>query len=437
MAMANIPNRLHYRQQNKPLLFLIFLQVAVLIAVFTYLQVSLGILCGIVLTLCLLAARPADSLRILLVAIPFYILMPIGDFWVSTTALVAYLMCITLFLKIMQGETRLPSSPLYRSIGLLLLVMLISLSYSVDLLESLKELFRWGSFLIVFFITLVALGKENRNLIPKLLWLIIVIAAVQVIVGAILMSHLGEARMRGTTAGPNTLAAYLVLCLPLAGSIYFSHQEKYSKRWLAGLISVILMAGIFMTGSRGGLMAATASLGILAVYKFSRQRIRVMKYIAVIALAIIVLLSSTPILKERIFHTWAYQGYKVDTAVVRLLQFSVIWEMIKERPFLGSGLGTFRHVFGQRVKNNILITDYTAHAHNIYLHIWAELGTAGLLVVLWLFWKILRLSKSATVHRCPLSRDILVPGIMGSVVGFGIHGLVDTVIFSLNYSSNI
>jgi O-antigen ligase len=69
------------------------------------------------------------------------------------------------------------------------------------------------------------------------------------------------------------------------------------------------------------------------------------------------------------------------------------------------------------------------HPHNMLLDFWAILGLPGLAALAWLqvaFWR----SGLATYRRLanPVLRALLL-GLMGSMVGFIAHGLVDTGYF--------
>lgn len=65
-----------------------------------------------------------------------------------------------------------------------------------------------------------------------------------------------------------------------------------------------------------------------------------------------------------------------------------IWEKtvdsIRERPMLGVGIGNYPIVLDQK----IFLAKAGSSAHNIYLHIAAEIGIFGLIVSLWLLWRL-------------------------------------------------
>lgn len=67
-----------------------------------------------------------------------------------------------------------------------------------------------------------------------------------------------------------------------------------------------------------------------------------------------------------------------------------IWEKsfvsIKKHPFLGVGIGNFPVVLGQK----LALAKAGSSAHNLYLHIAAEMGIPALLVALWFLWLLVQ-----------------------------------------------
>lgn len=59
---------------------------------------------------------------------------------------------------------------------------------------------------------------------------------------------------------------------------------------------------------------------------------------------------------------------------------------IKNHPFLGIGIGNFPVVLNQ----DIQLAKAGSSAHNLYLHIAAEMGIAALIITLWFFWDIFK-----------------------------------------------
>lgn len=59
-------------------------------------------------------------------------------------------------------------------------------------------------------------------------------------------------------------------------------------------------------------------------------------------------------------------------------------DSIKERPLLGVGIGNYPVVLDQ----NIFLAKAGSSAHNIYLHVAAEIGILGLIISIWFLWRL-------------------------------------------------
>lgn len=60
------------------------------------------------------------------------------------------------------------------------------------------------------------------------------------------------------------------------------------------------------------------------------------------------------------------------------------WEFIKKEPLTGIGIGNYPLVLNQKVE----LAKAGSTAHNIYLHVWSEIGVVGLVLLLFIFWKV-------------------------------------------------
>jgi tetratricopeptide (TPR) repeat protein/O-antigen ligase len=133
--------------------------------------------------------------------------------------------------------------------------------------------------------------------------------------------------------------------------------------FLGSLIGTSILAGLFLTGAsarkmtRRLLMAAavTGVLGVGVVGYFARQRIQSVSF--------------------RVF-TW------IST-----------WEMIREKPLLGTGIGSFKWAYPAYRRPEIILLEgksntETDHAEEEYLEVWYDEGLVGLGFFLWLIFTV-------------------------------------------------
>ena len=210
-----------------------------------------------------------------------------------------------------------------------------------------------------------------------------------------------------TLGNRNFLGAYLAVSLILA----LSFQTKWA--WLA---AIVLAVGLFSCGSRGAwlALAGTAALWFVCCRGGENHLSTTGRFIVVI----LVLATAS----------FTARGY-----IVRQWQSDVrpeIWKstvaMIKARPFIGHGLGTFFVEYPQFRRADYFLrpkaTNVTDHAHNEYLEVAAEQGFLGLIATGWIWgaclWRGYRRWSTSEGDRWQL-------GFLGAAIVFLLHGMVD------------
>lgn len=160
---------------------------------------------------------------------------------------------------------------------------------------------------------------------------------------------------------PNYLAACLVA--PSFFSIQFAMESK-KNRVLKWVLAAIILVGIFMTGSRGAMLAWGVGILIIVCKKFldnfSAKKLMILIVGAVVAVVIVFRFIPAAYI-ERIFdvNTW------MDASNIRRIDlWKNAFEMVFKRPLFGYGLG------------NTVSTIGTA-AHNSYLELCVHFGLIG------------------------------------------------------------
>jgi len=158
------------------------------------------------------------------------------------------------------------------------------------------------------------------------------------------------------------------------------------------LFSVVLLFGftVYYTGLRFSLVVLVGVLGLMFVYFAVKRNLNIRRAV-MLGTAVGVLLITflfgdfiNPHLKER-YEKVAKDKIMLDAPIItRISAMEVAVEMIKAKPVFGLGLGGFK------IKNFGEAAFFHKYPHNIILEILAELGTAGLLLFLWLLFFIFR-----------------------------------------------
>ena len=209
----------------------------------------------------------------------------------------------------------------------------------------------------------------------------------------------------------NSFGSYVACILSLVAALLFLPVSKIIYRASLSVVLALLSLCLIFTFSRGAFIGLMSSLLLMLLIA---RRFKVLFYIIGIVL---ISLFVVPGFRARLEFIFQPGG---DTA--RFVMWRGAWNMIRENPFLGKGLGTFMDYFPRYVKG--LGAQY---AHNCFLQIWAETGIFSLLSFLLFISSILYKSINAFIK----SEDFLLLGISCAIFGFLVHSLFDTHLYSL------
>jgi O-antigen ligase len=201
-------------------------------------------------------------------------------------------------------------------------------------------------------------------------------------------------RLEGSFLLANTLAAYLVMMVPLAcGSALAAWRERTALRWPLALLGVAALVALAATGSKAGMLALVVAGAGTAVVAAAQRRLR---WLALAAAACVVVAAlAVPAVRAR----------ALASADVRLDYWSAALALIGERPLAGHGLEGFSANY-LRVKAPG--GEETILAHQETLQAAVDLGLpAAALLVAWLvalLWRVRPGPPAATIAVAPVRR---------------------------------
>ena len=185
------------------------------------------------------------------------------------------------------------------------------------------------------------------------------------------------ARASGTVGDPNELAAVLVAGIILAGVLIVLLKRSPLFRLAATGAAVICALGLFITFSRGGLVALACAM-VASIFVAGRWRPAIVTTMACIALLGVAYFAFFAPQESRDRVT------KIDGGTGRTDIWRIGGRMVSAHPIRGVGSGNFRLVSGRyllrkpgAVRHDFFIREPKV-AHNMYLHVLAELGVVGL-----------------------------------------------------------
>jgi O-antigen ligase len=248
-------------------------------------------------------------------------------------------------------------------------------------------------------------------------------------------------RGSGTYICPNHLAGFLAMLLPLTASVTLGGRTPVVGRLFLGYGVLVMLAGLGVTLSRGGWIAAGAGLFALGLlYVAGRQPAwRGWCLLAVLVLSGILVAQHSLFARQR-----ASQSVENittgDSVELRLSLWSSARLMWRDHFWWGVGPGHFDHRFP--AYRGYSAQTRPGYAHNDYLNTLADLGLVGTLlltVVLgatgFIAWQVLRgVSRSRDDFGAKASdRWALVTGAGAGLVSLAVHSVVD---FNLQIPAN-
>ncbi len=221
----------------------------------------------------------------------------------------------------------------------------------------------------------------------------------------------------GSFDNPAGYAEVLAVCMPFA--LHVVCRLKGGGRWYSVIVSVILLVGILLSGSRTGIMA----MGVVVagcVSHYIRWNMQVRRWLLLVGvLAGVVLVIGLYFVRR-------------DSADGRLLVWRCTWELIGEKPVMGHGAGSFggrympvqaRYLTEHPNERHDWLAGNVKHPFNEYLKLWVEYGVAGLIVV--------AIGVAGVLRRKREEDEICFVARM-SVMALGVCGMFS---YPLNYPS--
>ncbi len=236
-----------------------------------------------------------------------------------------------------------------------------------------------GMILLFTVLTLVDTDKQTID------WIVFTMWGASAVIGILALffsdAYLGRVEYRqvivvfGKEIDPNDQAAFLLVGIAI--SIYFLFYRKHLvSKISSGIILVMNLYAIFLTGSRGGLVSAIV-IGLFFIFFFEKKMSWKQKGIiwaSVLAIVLIGYFIAKSFLPDSIFlrlfdfsrYTNAYEG-----GGTRLVLWRNVWELIWTdlNSIFGAGWGAYYGYNGR----------YSA-VHNTYLAMWSDVGLIGLLL---------------------------------------------------------
>lgn len=229
-------------------------------------------------------------------------------------------------------------------------------------------------------------------------------------------------RATGTIGHPNVLSYFFEILLPVMWGLALTRQRPLA-RWWFGLACIAGLAGILTTLSRGSWLTLPASFAIVFVMVYGRRIFRLRALVGTFFLGCALLGAlyfAYPTIQKRFTHS----DYKSSASRAPLNEAA--WSVIEQFPVAGVGLNNFAEAFKtyDTTGNSRIFRGYRHVVHNLFLWIWAETGTIGLIAYLAPFVVTIVVAWRHAPRAPPVPRAILA-GAGAGLLAHLMHGMVD------------
>jgi O-antigen ligase len=248
--------------------------------------------------------------------------------------------------------------------------------------------------------------------------------------GGNLVERLVLERGRSLFLDPNYFATYIVMALAVTLG-FFLQTGAWAGRLIWGGAALVMLAAVGLSLSRAGYLA-TMALGAVTLYYVWRDRTRIARFGALVALTLALTIGVSAVywrtLSDRIDPEVAGRRLELlfsgrDYSVMkRVLILKGAARMIERNPFTGVGLGQFEAAYDS-YKLPSPFASHEAACHNTPVRLLAETGVVGF--VPFVLAMLALLGRIIGGFR-PLGRLGLSPlyfGVAASILGFGLMAL--------------
>jgi O-antigen ligase len=309
------------------------------------------------------------------------------------------------------------------------------------------EFFKWLTLIGLFIFLLHWKPLEQGNRTTKRLMVVVVMVGVLESLYGIFEFFSGHrhilhleaetlvSSVTGTFINRNYLAGYLLMVIPVSIGFLFSREvvegsrfggwrERLSsldgKTLLIGFSVIVMILGLIFTASRMGILSLLLSFSLVSFLFRNPEKGKRFSKTAVLIFGLALL--------------WA-AWIGLDAVISRFFSVSEglegrwrIWvntfQVFKDFPIFGSGLGTFMYVFP--AYRSFHIRGLVTHAENDFLQLLSEVGLIGivLLLVVFVFLFLRAVLAIRSFHSSDSKKYIAMGGLVG-ILALMFHSLVE------------
>ena len=330
--------------------------------------------------------------------------------------------------------------PMFAFIGLVVLQLLSGRTAYRHVTYSLLLLYL--SYGILAFLTTQTLRRSSQ--LDSLAWIVCIYGAA-VAAFALLQGIAPNGKLYwtwpleqgGLIYGPyvnhNHYAGLMELLTPFPLALALSRFTHRNRKWVVAAVAALMAGTIFLSGSRGGMIAFAVQIVVLAVllrpHRSGWKQPLVLAVFLALIVGFLVWLGGNE-LTHRLASIQS-EAHEELGGGVRLTIDRDCFHMWMEHPFLGWGLGTFPVVYPRF--RTFYTSFFVNQAHNDYLQLLVETGIAGVAIALWFLVVTFRRAWPKLENWTETANGTLTVAALLGCVGILVHSILD---FNLQIPAN-
>jgi O-antigen ligase len=238
----------------------------------------------------------------------------------------------------------------------------------------------------------------------------------------------------GPYVNHNHYAGLMEMLTPFPLVLAASRFTEGNRKLAVAACAALMAASIFLSASRGGMVAFGAQMVVLGVFLVRkreaswRQPLMLGAFLAMVIIFLVWMGSNE--LTHRLISIHSEAREEIGGGVRFTIDRDCL-RMLLKRPFLGWGMGTFPIVYPQF--RSFYTTFFVNQAHNDYLQLLVETGLAGFSIAVWFLVLVFRRAARKLANWTDTASGAITVAALLGCVGILVHSFLD---FNLQIPAN-
>ncbi|MGB8013861.1 MAG: O-antigen ligase family protein [Terriglobales bacterium] len=238
----------------------------------------------------------------------------------------------------------------------------------------------------------------------------------------------------GPYVNHNHYAGLMEMLLPFPLVLATTRFTSGNRKIAVAGIAALMAASIFLSGSRGGMVAFAAQMVVLTVLLVRKQEggwkqpLMLGAFLAAVVVFLVWIGGNELTRRLASIHSEARE--EISGGIRFTIDRDCLRMMLK-RPFLGWGLGAFPVAYPEF--RSFYTTFFVNHAHNDYLELLVETGLAGFAIAIWFLALVFRRAAGKLKNWTETASGALTVAALLGCLGILVHSFLD---FNLQIPAN-